>query len=209
MSTSRFDPDKESWAQEPGVTRQSDRYSIDFRAMEVDTWVKLTSVWGAKIVIAAMFGASFKPINQMANDVFIGDFLPVPDFIGDITMCALINFGLGTFAVILPTILWKHALDRAFQSDPKAYFAAEPMRIVIASVLGVAYALIIALEVLALKSRITASLDQGPITTISQQPDVLPMAIASGALILGSCLLGLASASLSAAIKDRYAVRLP
>ncbi|GAB1256172.1 hypothetical protein NBRC116494_06740 [Aurantivibrio plasticivorans] len=209
MST--FDPDQMEWKHKSGGSEQPQpiRYTIDYRALELDSWAKLGCVWGGKIIIAVMFAASFMPINPIAVDVFIGDFLPVPDVIGDISMGGLINFGLGLLAVTLPTILWKHALDRAFQSDPKAYFTDAPMRIVIASVLGVAYGLIIALEVLALRSRITASLDQGPIATISEQPEVLPMAIASGALILGSCLLGLASAALTNAIHERYATRLP
>ncbi len=208
---SSFDPDQMEWKHKSGSADQPQpaRYTIDYRALELDSWAKLACIWGGKIIIAVMFAASFMPINPIAVDVFIGNFLPVPDVIGDISMGAFINFGLGLLAVAMPTILWKHALDRAFQTAPKAYFTDAPMRIVIASVLGMAYGLIVALEILALKSRIHSSLDQGPIATIAEQPEILPMAIASGALILGSCLLGLASAALTNAIHERYATRLP
>tara|TARA_B110000211_G_scaffold78906_1_gene92520 strand:+ start:1631 stop:2251 length:621 start_codon:yes stop_codon:yes gene_type:complete len=201
-----FDPEhqKDIWSASDVDQSGSKTLHIDLRAITIQTWISLTFVWIGKIAVALMMGASFTVINPIATDVYLADFIPLPELVENITMNALINGGLGLATILLPTTLWKYVLSDEFQASPKGYFVNQPIRLVVASILTLAYLTLILLEILALKARINGSLDSGPIGFIENQPDALPMVIASGALIIGTCLLGLASAALTKSILQRF-----
>ena len=151
-----------------------------------------------------MMGASFTVINPIATSVYLSDFLPLPQALENISMNAVINGGLGLGTVLIPTVLWSHVLSDEFKCNPKGFFQNQPIRVAVGGVLGLTYLMLLTLEILALRARVHASLDTGAIALITQQPDILPMAIASIAMILGTILLGLASASLSKSIAKRF-----
>tara|TARA_R110002072_G_scaffold10244_4_gene47895 strand:- start:629 stop:1255 length:627 start_codon:yes stop_codon:yes gene_type:complete len=207
---SHYNPDhqKDMWSAESASPSGEPYLHIDLRAITIQTWISLILVWSGKIAVALMMGASFTIINPVATDVYLADFLPLPAFLENITMNAVINGGLGLATILLPTTLWKYVLSDECQANPRGYFLNQPVRIGVAVILVLAYLMLILLEILALRARIHGSLDTGPIASIGAQPEILPMAIASCALILGTCLLGLASASLSKSISKRFSAPL-
>ena len=207
---SNFNPDhqKETWSAGSANPSADGYLHIDIRAITVQTWINLFCIWAGKIIVALMMGASFTVINPVAADVYLADFLPLPTLLENITMNAVINGGLGLATVLLPTALWKYVLSDECQANPRGYFIDQPIRVGVAIILLIAYLMLVFLEILALRARIHGSLDSGPIASIGEQPEILPMAIASCALILGTCLLGLASASLSKSIANRFSAPL-
>lgn len=206
MSFNTEHHDNDAWRAAPtnqgggGVTT----VHVDYKALTIQVWLSITALWGAKLFTALMMGASFSVINPILGDVYLGDFIPVPSFAEDITMGAVVNAGLGMATVILPAVLWSHILSDEFQANPRGYFEGQPIRIAIGIILTFTYLTLITLEVLALESRIHSSLDTGPIRMVQEQPEALPLIIASVALILGTILIGLASASLSKSIAKRF-----
>ena len=184
---------------------QSAPVHIGWRDLGTATKLKLVAVCIAEILCALGWAASFSTINPMGGNQFLNDLLPfpLPDAMDDMTIASAINLALGLLAVILPAVLWHYTLQNNVLGDIKGYFNSDPLRMTVASLLGTAYAFLIALEILALRTRVHNSLDTGPIPILGDRPEMLPLALASGALVLGSCLLGLASASLFRSIQNR------
>ncbi len=205
---SSYDPEhqKDMWAASNSPQNQQPLQNIDLRAITAQVWLSLICIWIAKIMVAFMMGASFSVINPIAKGVYLADFIPLPTALEDIQMGAVINGGLGFATVLIPTILWKYILSDEFQCNPQGFFLNQPIRVAVGIVLMLSYLMLIALEVMALRSRIHASLSTGPIQIVNDQPEALPMIVASIAMILGTIMLGLASAHLSKSIAKRFSV---
>lgn len=197
--------DFRSW-EHPEEQQPAPTERIQYKQFSAGTWLKLTAIGLVKLVTMLAWAASFQGINPMASGIFVADYLPfpLPGALQDLSASFLINLTLGALAVILPSVLWHYALKHDVLHNPRDFFADNPLRITIFGLLVLAYSLTISLEVMALMSRVESSLDTGPIPVLGNQPEILPLAVASAALILGSCLLGLASASLSRSIHSRY-----
>ena len=178
---------------------------IGWRDLETTTKFKLVGIVGAEILAAFAWGASFSTINPMGSGQFLSDLLPsFPDALQDMTVSSLVNLTLGLLAVLIPAVMWHFILKHDVLGDLRGYFEGNVLRITVGALLGSAYTILIALEILALRTRVHNSLDTGPIPILGDRPEILPLALASGALILGSCLLGLASAALLRSIQNRF-----
>lgn len=204
---SSFNPDhkqSEMWSAESNKKPYEPPLHIDFRALTAQAWGALLCIWITKILVALMMGASFTEINPIAQSVYLADSIPLPSMFEDITMGAIINGALGLATVLIPTVIWKYVLSEEFQCNPRGYFLNQPIRTCVGMILLLLYLMLIALEIMALRARIHASLDTGPIQFVKEQPEALPMIIASTAMILGTFLLGLASAALSKSLSKRF-----
>lgn len=202
---SAFDPEhfKNTTSEKPQPSSH-----IGWSNLATDTRLKLIGVSTAEVGCAFGWAASFSSVNPVANGVFLADFVPItlPQAMQNISAASLINLGLGFMAVIIPAVLWHLTLKNQILKDVRGYFLGDVLRMAVGGLLGAAYAMLIGLEILSLRLRVTNSLDtSSPIPTLGNPPEILPLALASGALILGSCLLGLASASLFQSIHNRYA----
>lgn len=206
---SEFNPEHAEWHEQVGISSDTAVSRIQWANIGAETWLKLIMIYIAKIACIFAWGASFSSINPMGNGIFLADILPIslPLALQDVSVSTLINLTLGALAVILPSVLWHYTLRSNVLTNFKEYFEGNPLRISVAALLLISYGMTIALEVMSLLSRIDDSLDTGPIPVLGEQPEILPLAIASAALVLGSCLLGLASASLSRSIHNRYTTR--
>jgi hypothetical protein len=179
---------------------------IHWRALNFGTWMKFGSLYFLKMLTALAWAMSFQTINPILGSVFLADILPfpLPSGLEDMSASILVNVALGILAVLLPTVLWHFALKYNVLRNPRAYFEGNPLRVLVCCLLTAAYVMTITLEMLSLINRVHDAIDQGPIPTLGNQPDLLPLILASSALIIGSCLLGLASASLNRSIHVRY-----
>lgn len=177
---------------------------IVWRSLGAESWIKLSALTLLELGGTFAWAASFSSINQIASDIFIADFIPVPEFMENMTAGSLINLFLGGMAVIIPIICWHYAISTDAAKHPKKYFSDQPVRIVVAVMLATAYAMTITLEVMSLLGRIDDTVNHGPIPILGEQPEILPLSIASFALVVGTCLLGLASASLHHALNTRF-----
>jgi len=182
---------------------------ISWRDVPNQARLKYAGLHLAELVLAIAWGLSIGIVNPIASNLFLADIMPftLPQTLENFTVSHLINFGLGLLAVILPMVMWKFALEHNILKNPRAYFAENPLRITVGSLLVVAYLLIVTLEILALSTRISEQIDTGPIPVLGDKADILPLTIASAALILGSNLLGLATASLSKSLRTHYRLR--
>lgn len=199
-----YDPD----AFENDTPDQQMMPSVGWSNLPAQTkWAAFTLL-ALKGLVAVAWGASISQVNPMASGVFLADYLPfpLPDAMDDVSVGSLINLVLGLLAVIMPTVIWHHALEEDILSDIRGYFAGDIRRIVIATLLLATYALTITLEVMSLLARVDNSMQaaNSPIPTLGEQPELLPLLLVSLTLVLGSCLLGLASAALSRSIKHRF-----
>lgn len=201
-----FDPD----AFENDTPDQQMMPSVGWTSLPAQTKWAAVTVLGLKLLVAVAWAASISQINPMASGVFLADYLPfpLPEAIDNVSVGSLINLLLGLLAVIMPTVIWHHILEDEILSDIRGYFAGDIRRIVIAAILLATYALTIALEVMSLLSRVDNSMQavNSPIPILGDQPELLPLLLVSLALVLGSCLLGLASAALSRSIKTHFSL---
>ena len=196
-----------SWMPPENGTDQPDN-NIRWTALSAGTWLRLVALHIAKIVLAFAWGVSFQTVNPIMQGIFLADFLPfpLPVELQNLSASILINITLGILAVTLPSVLWEYALKYDVLRNPRDYFMGNPLRIFVCSLLISTYGLTISLEIMALMNRANANINAGPIPVLGVQAEFVPLAIASAALVLGSCLLGLASAKLSLSISNRYSV---
>jgi hypothetical protein len=200
---SKFDPD----AFENDTPQEQMMPSIGWSDLPAQTKTMLLLLTLLKILAVFAWSASFSQINPMASGVFISDMLPfpLPQALEDLSVGSILNVTLGILAVAMPAVIWHFVLCHHILSDIRGYFEGQPQRIVIGAVLVLTYALTITLEVLSLLARVKDSLGStSPIPTLGDQPELIPLLLVSLSLILGSCLLGLASAALSLSIKNRF-----
>jgi len=202
---SDFNEDFKSWASPDATTSSAPGVPppnpTKWSKLSADIWAKFLALYIAKIACALAWAASFQTINPIASGVFIADLVPfpIPPELQNFSVSILVNFALGVLAIVLPSIIWRYALDGVLQ-NPREYFQGNPLRITICALLLIGYGLTISLEILSLVKRVDNTIDTGPIPVLGDQAEMWPLAIASAALILGSCLLGLASAALSRSI---------
>lgn len=178
--------------------------AIMWRAIGAENWMKLLALTLLECLIVFAWSGSFATINGMGSDTFLVDVMPLPLALQDLTLSSMINGILGLLAVVTPLILWHFALSTNVLRNPKSYFIGHPLRMIVGVMLMLLYGLIITLEVMSLMTRIDNSLAHSPIPILGEQPDLLPLVIASAALVLGTCLLGLASAALHRSIYSNF-----
>lgn len=164
------------------------------------------AVIGLETLCVFAWAASFSTINPMGDGIFLVDLLPfpLPDFLKDLSVGGLLNGVLGLIAVATPTAIWHFILRDRILSNITEYFRDDILRIAVGGILLCTYLATVALEILSLLKRIDASLNTGPLDLLESQPELLPLALVSAALILGSCLLGLASAALFHSLQNRH-----
>jgi hypothetical protein len=200
----KFDPD----AFENNDTPQEQMMPIGWSDLPAQTKTMLVVLTLLKILAVFAWSASFSQINPMASGIFIGDMLPfpLPQALENLSVGSILNITLGILAVAMPAVIWHFILSHRILSNiRRGYFEDNPQRIVIGAVLVATYALTITLEVLSLLARVKDSLGTAsPIPTLGDKPELIPLLLVSLALILGSCLLGLASAALSISIQNRF-----
>lgn len=199
---SKFDPDAFN-----DTPQEQMMPSIGWSDLPAQTKTMLFVITLLKILAVFAWSASFSQINPMASGVFISDMLPfpLPKALENLSVGSILNISLGFLSVITPSIIWHFILRDKILSDIRGYFEGNTERIVIGAVLILTYALTISLEILSLIARVKDSLGTAsPIPTLGDKPELIPLLLVSLALILGSCLLGLASAALSLSIKNRF-----
>lgn len=177
---------------------------LDWSNIGTGTKAMLAVVILTELLFSLAWATSFSLVNAMGEGVFLADYLPfpLPEILQDLSVGSVINLVLGLLAVTTPAVIWHFTLRDRILRDPIGYFEGNILRIVVATILIATYASTIALEVLSLLSRIDSSLNTGPLDLLETQPELIPLALVSAALILGSCLLGLASAALSLSISN-------
>lgn len=176
---------------------------IRFKDLETKAKVMLSSLLLFDLLMAGAWAAAFSQINHMFNDLFVANAIPFLEFLGNLTFNSILSFILGLNAVIIPAVAFHFIIRDEIMNDIKGYFENNVQRIFVATLLAVTWSLIISLEIFSLTKRVEAVNVISPIPSLDE-PNLIPMYFISAILILGSALLGLASASLTNSIRKRH-----
>mgnify|MGYP001579676584 CR=1 FL=1 len=197
---SNFNPENYKTGGAKGQKKSMSWIDLDFA-----TRAQLFLYTFAEVFCAAAWAASFSTVNPMGSGIWLADVLPVelPNALQDLSVASLVNFILWLMAVIIPAVLWHFVLRDEVWKDVRGFFHGNLLRTVVGGLLVAIYGCLIALEILALRLRVDNSLDIGPIPILGDTPHAVPLFLASAALVIGSALLGLGSASLIHSIRKQ------